>query len=66
MREDGDTLIIPIVEEVVVVQRRLVLKEEVRVRRKRETQPYRQCVVVRKQEAVITRLPYESNQGAGD
>ena len=66
VREDGDTLIIPIVEEVVVVQRRLVLKEEVRVRRKRETQPYQQRVVVRKQEAVITRLPGESNQGAAD
>ena len=66
VREEGDTLIIPIVEEVVVVERRLVLKEEVRVRRKRETQPYQQRVVVRKQEAVITRLPDESNQGPAD
>ena len=66
VREEGDTLIIPIVEEVVVVERRLVLKEEVRVRRKRETQPYQQRVVVRKQEVVITRLPDESNQGPAD
>ena len=66
VREEGDTLIIPIVEEVVVVERRLVLKEEVRIRRKRETQPYQQRVVVRKQEAVITRLPDESNQGPAD
>ena len=56
VREDGDTLIIPIVEEVVVVERRLMLKEEVRVRRIRETQRYQERVVVRKQEAVITRL----------
>ena len=66
VREDGDTLIIPIVEEVVVVERRLVLKEEVRVRRKRETQPYQRRVVVRKQEAVITRSSDESKQGAAD
>ena len=56
VREDGDTLIIPIIEEVVVVERRLMLKEEVRVRRIRETQRYQERVVVRKQEAVITRL----------
>lgn len=56
VREEGDTLIIPILEEIVVVERRLLLKEEVRVRRVRETQPYRERVVVRKQEAVITRL----------
>ena len=56
VREEGDTLIIPILEEIVVVERRLLLKEEVRVHRKREKQPYQERVVVRKQEAVITRL----------
>jgi stress response protein YsnF len=64
VREDGDTLIIPIIEEVVVVERRLMLKEEVRVRRIRETQRYQERVVVRKQEAVITRLPADTNQVA--
>jgi len=56
VREEGDTLIIPILEEIVVVERRLLLKEEIRVRRTREKQPYQERVVVRKQEAVITRL----------
>jgi uncharacterized protein (TIGR02271 family) len=56
VREEGDTLIIPILEEIVVVERRLFLKEEVRVRRTREKQPYQERVVIRKQEAVITRL----------
>ena len=56
VRQDGDTLIIPILEEIVVVERHLLLKEEVRVRRTREKQPYQERVVVRKQEAVITRL----------
>jgi uncharacterized protein (TIGR02271 family) len=56
VREEGDTLIIPILEEIVVVERRLLLKEEVRVRRTREKQPYQERVILRKQEAVITRL----------
>lgn len=56
VREEGDTLIIPILEEIVVVERRLLLKEEVRIRRVREKQPYQERVVVRRQEAVITRL----------
>jgi uncharacterized protein (TIGR02271 family) len=56
VREEGDTLIIPILEEIVVVERRLLLKEEVRVRRTREKQAYQERVVIRKQEAVITRL----------
>jgi len=56
MREEGDTLIIPILEEIVVVERRLLLKEEVRIHKTREKQPYQERVVVRKQEAVITRL----------
>jgi uncharacterized protein (TIGR02271 family) len=56
VRQEGDTLIIPILEEIVVVERRLLLKEEVRVRRTRKKQPYRERVVIRKQEAVITRL----------
>jgi uncharacterized protein (TIGR02271 family) len=55
VRQEGDTLIIPILEEIVVVERRLLLKEEVRVRRTREKQPYQERVVIRKQEAVITR-----------
>jgi len=56
VRQEGDTLIIPILEEIVVVERRLLLKEEVRIRRTREKQPYQERVVLRKQEAVITRL----------
>jgi stress response protein YsnF len=64
VREEGDTLVIPIVEEVVVVERHLLLKEEVRIHRIRETQRYQERVVVRKQEAVITRLPADTNQVA--
>jgi stress response protein YsnF len=52
---EGDITIIPVVEEVVVVERRLVLKEEVRVRRVSTKEQYQQTVVLRQQEAVVTR-----------
>jgi len=34
-RQEGDVLIVPVVEEVLVVQKRLLLKEEVRIQRRR-------------------------------
>jgi len=66
VREDGDTIIIPIVEEVLTVERRLVLKEEVRIRKIRETERYQERVTLRKQEAVVTRLPVENSAAAGN
>jgi uncharacterized protein (TIGR02271 family) len=60
VREEGDTIVIPIVEEVLVVERRLFLKEEVRVRRVRSTQRHQDSVTLRHHEAVITRLPVET------
>jgi len=55
VREEGDTTIIPVVEEVIFIEKRLVLKEEVRLRRVRVTERHRETVVLREQEAVITR-----------
>ena len=55
VRQEGDTTILSVVEEIVVVERRLILKEEVRIRRVRVTERHRETVMVREQEAVITR-----------
>ena len=55
VREEGDTTILPVVEEVVVVERRLVLKEEIHIRRLRTTERYQETVVLREQDAVVTR-----------
>jgi uncharacterized protein (TIGR02271 family) len=57
VRQEGDTVIIPVVEEVVVVERRLLLKEEVRVRRVRKEQRHQERVKVRRQEVEVTRHP---------
>jgi uncharacterized protein (TIGR02271 family) len=55
IRTEGDVTIIPIVEE--VIERRLVLKEEIRVRRVRDTERFQDRVTLRNQEAVVTREP---------
>ena len=60
IREEGDTIIIPLVEEVVVVERRLMLKEEVRIRRVTSTDRYQGTVTLREQDAVITRTPVQT------
>jgi uncharacterized protein (TIGR02271 family) len=57
VRRTGDTIIIPIVEEVLAVARRLVVKEEVRIRLVSRKEKHKQRVTVRSQEAVIDRLP---------
>jgi uncharacterized protein (TIGR02271 family) len=54
---DTDHTIIPIVEETVVVERRLVLKEELHIRRRRTTERFRETVPLRYQTAQITRIP---------
>ncbi len=58
-RQEGDTLVMPVVEEVVVTLRKLVLKEELRLRRVRTTEQHRETVTLRRQEAIVERLPAE-------
>jgi uncharacterized protein (TIGR02271 family) len=56
VRQDGDTTVITLVEEVVVVEKRLRAIEEVRLT-KRRTQHYApQTVTLRREEAVIEHL----------
>ena len=57
IRQEEDIIVIPVVEEVVRVERSLLLKEEVRIRRIRTTERFQENVTLRKQEAVINRLP---------
>ena len=54
-REEGDTIVFPVVEEIVVTERRLFLKEEVRVRRVREIRRHQETVVLREQNITVSR-----------
>lgn len=60
VRETADRIIVPVVEEVLVVERRLVLKEEVHIHRVRQTERCQERVTLRRQEAEITRVPIET------
>jgi uncharacterized protein (TIGR02271 family) len=61
VRQEGDTTVIPIVEEILVLERHLMLKEEVRVRRVHSNENHRERVMLRRQEATITRDPVDSS-----
>jgi uncharacterized protein (TIGR02271 family) len=62
VRREGDITIVPVVEEVLHVERQLMLKEEVRIRRVRTTERHQEKVTLRHQEAVVTR---DDRSGAG-
>ena len=56
VREDEDgTTIIPVVEEVLIVTKKLMLVEEIHLRRSSSAEDYQQPVTVRVQRAVIER-----------
>lgn len=57
VREEGDSVIIPVVEEVLVVERRLLLKEEIRVHRIKTVERHHENVSVRRQEGVVAVIP---------
>ena len=56
VRQEGETTILPVVEEIIVVERRLILREEVRIKRRHVSERHQEALVLRKQEAVITRM----------
>ena len=62
IRQEGDTIIVPILEEELVVQVRVRLREEIRIRRKTvETRDVR-TVSVRKEVATVERVPASSGE----
>ncbi len=56
MRQEGDTLIIPVLEEVVVMEKRLMVKEELRITKRRIEEQTTETVTLRRAEAVVERL----------
>jgi uncharacterized protein (TIGR02271 family) len=57
VRQEAGLTIVPVVEETVVVDRRLVLKEELHIRRRQTTERFQQTVPLRYQTAHVTRIP---------
>lgn len=55
-RQEGDTWIVPVLEEVLVVQKQLLLKEEVRITRRREPMHAPQTVRLRSEHVAVERF----------
>jgi uncharacterized protein (TIGR02271 family) len=56
IREEGDTLIVPVLEEVLVVEKRLRVKEEIHIQRRQEVRHHTETVQLRAETADIERL----------
>lgn len=61
IRQEGDTLVVPVIEEIMVVEKRLLLKEEIRVRQETVTRRTREPVVLRSEEASVDKQPMRSD-----
>ncbi|NEX63478.1 YsnF/AvaK domain-containing protein [Noviherbaspirillum sp. 17J57-3] len=55
-RYEGDTLVVPVLEEVLVVQKQLLLKEEVRITRRRQEVHEPQQVALRSEHIRVERF----------
>jgi uncharacterized protein (TIGR02271 family) len=64
VRQEGDTLVIPVLEEVAVVERRLMLREEIRIRCQEIVEPFRQDVTVRTEEVQIEASPRDERDSS--
>jgi len=59
VRTEGEVTIVPVFEEVLVVEKRLMLKEELHIRRKTEVETVSAPVTLRRQTAEVERLEGE-------
>jgi len=53
VREEEDVTIIPIVEEILVIEKRLILKEEVHIRRVRVPALHHEVITLREQDILV-------------
>ena len=61
--EDGAVLVVPVLEEILVTERRIILKEEIRIRRVTTTQTIERTVALHSQTATVERLPPAPRDG---
>ncbi|WP_041617139.1 DUF2382 domain-containing protein [Spirosoma linguale] len=64
VRYEGDTTVYPVLKEVLVIEKKLVLVEEVRVTRRLVTENEPQRVVLRKEEVSVERISDELERSA--
>ncbi len=59
IREEDGVIVIPVLEEVLVVEKRLLLREEVRLTRRSTTTSQPQTVMLRRETAEVERTPLD-------
>ncbi len=62
VRTEGDVMIVPVLEEIMVVEKRLVLKEELHIRRQTHTEDVEVPVEVRKQRVEVERISGDDSE----
>ena len=62
IRQEGDVLVIPVLEEVIVLQKRLMLKEEIRITKRSQQIIEPQAVTLRREEIVIEQLGEQAGE----
>lgn len=63
VRHEGDVMIVSVVQEQLVMQKRLVLVEELRIRKQVVETHQPQTVVLRREEVDVTRIAETNNSG---
>jgi len=66
VRHEGDTMIVPLLEEVLVVEKRLMVREELHVRLSRVLERDTQTVTLRREEAQVERFAPGDSRPATD
>lgn len=66
IRQEGDTTIIPVVDEVLVIDRRLILREELHVTKEQRVEQVAEPVTVRTMRAEVEREMRPSGTGSTD
>lgn len=61
IRHEGDSMIIPVLREVLVVQKRYEIVEEVHLIKEKNVQQHQQDIVLRKEEVTVQRTPLKND-----
>lgn len=64
VRYEGDVMIVPVLEEVMVVEKRLVLREEIRITKTQATVQNPQQIILRREEATLEKIAPEAETRA--
>jgi uncharacterized protein (TIGR02271 family) len=62
-RQEGDTYIIPVLEEVLVLEKRVRIREEIHIVRHRRSAPHVETAVLRSEAVTVT--PFDDSEAAG-